>query len=156
MIRMFGIHQERYLMRPEGALYLQTIDEHWPARPGGVILVPRIALDLPNVLDDLFQGIGHKLMHLFRLITFYKVRCPTAAIEKLFQFPMLDTGQNSRVANLVAVEVQYRQHRSVCNWVKKLVGMPCGCQRACFRFTVADDAGDDQTRIVERGSEGMA
>src|SRR5665648_296190 len=155
MIRMFGIHQERYLMRPEGALYLQTIDEHWPARPGGVILVPCIALDLSNVLDDLFQGIGHKLMHLFRLITFHKVRCPTAAIEKLLQFLMLDTGQNSRVANFVAIEMQDRQNRSVGNRVKKLVGMPCCCQGACFRFTVADDTGNNQIRIVERSTESM-
>ena len=27
--------------------------------------------------------------------------------------------------------------------------------RAGFRFTVADNAGDDQIRIVERGPEGM-
>ena len=34
--------------------------------------------------------------------------------------------------------------------------MPGGRQGARFRFTVADDAGDDQTGIVERGPEGMA
>ena len=69
---------------------------------------------------------------------------------------MLDARQNRRVADFVAVEVQDWQHRSVGNWIEKLVGLPCGRQRTRFRFTVADDAGDDQTGIVERGPEGMA
>ena len=34
--------------------------------------------------------------------------------------------------------------------------MPGGGQRAGLGFAVADDAGDDQVRIVERGPEGMA
>src|SRR5579863_5251048 len=69
---------------------------------------------------------------------------------------MLDARQNGRVADLVAVEVQDRQHGSVANWVEKLVRLPCGRQRASFRFTVADDAGDDELGIVERRPEGMA
>ena len=89
---------------------------------------------------------GHELMHLFRLITFHKVRRPAAASEKLLQFLMLDAGQDGRVADLVTIEVQDRQHGSIGNWVEKLVGLPCGRQGARFRFTVADDAGDDQIR----------
>ena len=69
---------------------------------------------------------------------------------------MLDAGQDGRVADLVTVEVQDRQHGSIGNWVEKLVGLPCGRQGARLRFTVADNAGDDQIRIVERGPEGMA
>ena len=95
-------------------------------------------------------------MHLFRLIAFHKVGRPAAASEELLQFLMLDAGQDGRVADLVAIEVQDRQHGSVGNWVEKLVGLPGGRQGARFRFTVADDAGDDQIGIVERGPEGMA
>src|SRR5664279_5131900 len=69
---------------------------------------------------------------------------------------MLNAGQDSRVADLVAVEVQNRQHGSVSNWVEKLVGLPCSSQRTRFRFSVANDAGDDEFGIVERGPEGMA
>ena len=69
---------------------------------------------------------------------------------------MLDAGQDGRVADLIAIEVQDRQHGSVGNWVEKLVGLPCGRQGARFRFTVTDDAGDDQIGIVERGPKGMA
>src|ERR1017187_4056235 len=69
---------------------------------------------------------------------------------------MLNAGQDSRVADLVAVEVQNRQHSSVGNWVEELVELPCGGQGARFRFSVADDAGDDEFGIVERGPEARA
>ena len=95
-------------------------------------------------------------MHGFRLIAFDKVGRPAAATEKLLQFLMLDPRQDGRVADLVAVQVQDRQHGSVADWVEELVGMPGGRQGACFRFAVAYDAGDDQVGIVERGAKGMA
>ena len=69
---------------------------------------------------------------------------------------MLNAGQDGRVGNLVAIEMQDRQHGSVGDRVEKFVGLPRSRQRAGLRFTVADNAGDDQTGIVERGSEGMA
>jgi hypothetical protein len=39
--------------------------------------------------------------------------------------------------------VQDRQYRIVTHRIQELVGMPTGGQRACFRLTVTDDAGDD-------------
>ena len=95
-------------------------------------------------------------MHLFRLVTFHKVGRPAAAAQELLQFLMLDAGQYGRVADLVAIEVQDRQHGSIIDRIEKLVGLPCGRERARFRFTVADNAGNDQIGIIERGSEGMA
>ena len=95
-------------------------------------------------------------MHLFRVITFHKIGRPAAASHKLLQFLMFDAGQDGRVADLITIEMQDRQHGSVGDRVEKLVGLPCGRQGARFRFTVADDAGDDQIGIVERGPEGMA
>ena len=69
---------------------------------------------------------------------------------------MRDAGEDRRVGDLVAVQVQDRQHDAVADRVEKLVGMPCGGQWSGLGFAVADDAGDDQLRIVERGPEGMA
>src|SRR5450755_4023797 len=63
---------------------------------------------------------------------------------------MLDACEECRIADLVAVEMQDRQHGSIENRVEKLVGLPGGRQRAGLRLAVADDAGDDQGRIVER------
>src|SRR5271170_4126730 len=68
---------------------------------------------------------------------------------------MLDASQDRRAADLVAIEVQDRQHGSVADWVEQLVGLPRGCQWTCLRLTVAYDAGHDQAGIVERGAEGM-
>jgi hypothetical protein len=37
---------------------------------------------------------------------------------------MLDAGEDSRIADLVTVQVQDREHRSVGLWIEKFVGMP--------------------------------
>ena len=99
---------------------------------------------------------GHELMHLLRVIAFNKVRRPAAASKKLLQFLMLDTGQDGRVADLIAIEVEDWQHSSISNGVEKFVGLPCSCQRTGFRFAVADDTGDNQIGVVKHGSKGMA
>ena len=108
------------------------------------------------MLDRLVHGGGHELMHLFRLVAFHKVGRPAAAAQELLQFLMLDAGQDGRIADLVSIEVQDRQHGSVGNGIEELVGLPRGRQRACFRFAVAHNAGDDHTGIVERRPESMA
>ena len=169
MIGMLGIHQERHLVRPERAFDLQAIDDFrsCPAlgdlrtiigqRGRVVSLLFRALFWICRMSSMAFSKVvGHELMHLFRLIAFHKVRRPAAASEELLQFLMLDAGQDGRVADLVAIEMQDRQHGSIGNRIEKLVGLPCGRQGAGFRFTVADDAGDDQIGIVERGPEGMA
>ena len=46
-----------------------------------------LLLDLPDVLDGLFQSGGHELMHLFRLITFHKVGRPAAASQEIAPIP---------------------------------------------------------------------
>ena len=104
----------------------------------------------------LIEGCGHGLMHLLRLFSLDEVRRPAVAAEQLVQFLVGDAGEDGRVGDLVAVQVQDRQHHPVADRVEELVGMPCGGQWAGLGFAVADDAGDDQVRIVERGPEGMA
>jgi hypothetical protein len=107
-------------------------------------------------LNDRVQGAGHQLMHQLRLIAFHEIRRPAAAADELLQFLMLDAGQHGRITDLVAVQVQDRQHGAVANRIEQFVGLPSGCQRAGFRLSIADDAGNDQIGIVECGSEGMA
>jgi hypothetical protein len=45
------------------------------------------------------------------------------------------------------------EHRSVMHRIEKLVGMPAGGKRSGFGFTVANDAGNDEARIIEGGAE---
>ena len=88
-------------------------------------------------------------MHRLRVVAFDEVGRPAAAAEELLQLLVLDAGQHGRIADLVAVQMQDRQHGAVGDRIEQLVGLPCGRQRAGFRFAVADDAGDDQIGIVE-------
>src|SRR5271156_3616418 len=69
---------------------------------------------------------------------------------------MLDAGQQSRIADLVTIEMEDRQHRSIGLWIEKLVGLPGGSQGRCFRFTITNHAGHHEIWIVERCAEGMA
>ena len=94
-------------------------------------------------------------MHLVRVIAFHKVGCPATAPQELLQFLVFDAGQHGRVADLVAIEVQDRQHGSIGDRVEELVGMPCGRQGTGFRLAIANDTGNNQIRIVESGTKGM-
>ena len=159
MLGMIGIHQERHLVRWKVPSTCRPSTTFGPVQPLGdlrtiigqrgrvVSFLSRIRLDLPNVLDGLVQRRGHELMHRLRLIALHEIGRPAAASEKLLQFLMFDAGQHGRVTDLVAIEVQDRQHGPVGNRVEKLVGLPGGRQGARFRFTVADDAGDDQSGL---------
>jgi hypothetical protein len=60
-----------------------------------------------------------------------------------------DAGHHRRIGDLEPVEMQDRKNRAVARGVQKFVGVPTGGQRTSFSLAVADDAGDDQMRIVE-------
>jgi len=117
--------------------------------------ISRVHLNSPNVFNGFFQNHGHEFVHFIRLAAFDKIRRPTAATEKLFQFIRLNARQDSRVGNLVAVEMQNWQHRAVGDRIKKFVGLPSRRQRTSFSFAVADDAGDNQIGIVEGRTESV-
>jgi hypothetical protein len=60
-----------------------------------------------------------------------------------------DAGQHRQIGDLQPVEMQVWKNRAVVRGVQKFVGVPTGGQRSSFSLAVADDAGDDQMRIVE-------
>ena len=66
------------------------------------------------------------------------------------QLGLRNPGEHRRVGDLVAVQVQNRQHRAVAHRVEKLVRMPARRQRTGLGLAVTDDAGDEQARVVER------
>ena len=74
----------------------------------------------------------------------------------MLELLVADAGQDGRVGDLVAVQVEDRQHGPIVRRVEELVRVPAGGQRAGLGLAVADDAGDDQVRVVERRAEGMA
>ena len=95
-------------------------------------------------------------MHCCRIVALDEVRRPTAPAEKLLQLLMLDAGQHGRIADLIAVQMQDRQHGAVGDWIEELIRLPCCRQGARLCLAIADDARDDQLRVIERRAEGMA
>src|ERR1019366_4634621 len=57
--------------------------------------------------------------------------------------------------DLVAVQMQDRQHRAVAGRIEELVRMPARGQRPGLGLAVADHAGDQPGRIVERRAISM-
>ena len=106
--------------------------------------------------NDGVEHLGQLLVDCFWIAPFDEVRLVAHALEELLQLFVRDAREEARVGDLVAVQVQDRQHAAVASRVEKLVAVPAGGQRAGLRFAVADDAGDDQVRVVERGAVGVA
>ena len=68
---------------------------------------------------------------------------------------MRDAREDGRVVDLVAVEMQDRQHCAIANRIEELVGMPRGGQRRGFRLAVADHHRHQQVRVVIGRTEGV-
>jgi len=80
-------------------------------------------------------------------------RVPAEALEQHRQLLIAHRPVDRRVGDLVAVDVQDREHRPARCRVEELVRVPRAGRRPGLGLAVADDAGDDQVRIVERGAE---
>ena len=89
-------------------------------------------------------------------MTLDEIRRPAVAAKELLELFAANAGEQGGIGNLVAVQMQNRQHGSVGGGIQKLVGMPGGGKRSGFRLAVANDAGDDEIGIVERRAERMA
>src|SRR5579863_6159371 len=95
-------------------------------------------------------------MHQAGLVTLDEVGRPAVATEQLLQLLAGDTSEDRRVGDLVPVEVKDWEHRAVGDGIEKLVRVPGRRERSSLRLAVADHARDDEVRIVEHGSEGVA
>ena len=108
-------------------------DDHRPARPRRYCpACVRRAGSAGFPRSTVSSVVGHGLMHLCRLVAFDEVGRPAVAAQQLLQFLVRDARQDGRVGDLVAVEMQDRQHRAVGDRVEELVGMPGGGQRDRF------------------------
>ena len=159
---------ERHLVRAPRALDLVAADllgagpalrraqhDHWPARSLCGAADARVLLDGAYLRDDLVERGGHLLVHFGRLRAFDEIRLVPVADEQRLQFLMADAREDGRVGDLVAVQVEDRQHRPVPHRIDELVGMPRRGERPGLCLAVADDACDDEVGIVERGSIGV-
>ena len=118
-------------------------------------MLPRVGLDAADLADHRLERRGHELVHHRRLVAFDEMRRVSVSAKKRFKLLVADPRQHGRIGDLVAVEMQDRQHRAVAHRIEKLVGMPARRERSRLRFAVADDRGDDEIGIVEGGAEGV-
>ena len=103
----------------------------------------------------MFQGGGHRLMHAPGIAPLHKVRGVPIADEQGLQLLVADAGQNGGVVDLIAVEMQDRQHRPIGDRVEEFVAMPARGQGAGLGLAVAHHHQGDQVRVVEDRPKGV-
>ena len=114
-----------------------------------------VALDLFDVLYHGVERCGHRLVHQFGLEALNEIRRPAVTTQQLIEFLAADAGEDRWAGNLVAIEMEDRQHCTIGGSVEKFVGMPgCG-QWPGFCLAVTNHAGGNQIWIVKYGTEGM-
>ena len=73
----------------------------------------------------------------------------THAVEELVELFVGDAGQDGRVGDLVAVEVQDWENDTIGQWVHELVGLPRSCKWAGLCLAVADNSDCQQGWVVQ-------
>ncbi len=168
MLGMAAHGAHRHLVRAPVALLPLAVDllgtgpalrrahhDHRPDRALGKSIAPRLGLDVADLADHGFERGRHQLVHQRRLVPFDEMGLISVAAKQRFELLMADARQHRRVGDLVAVEMQDRQHGAVADRIEELVRMPARRQRPRLRFAVAHDRGDDEIGIVEGRAIGV-
>ncbi len=135
--------------RPPGTLDLLGV------QPGGPLL------DVGDLVEHLIQQRGEPGVDRDGVLVVETggedVRMVAVPAHEVGELVLADAGQHRGVGDLVAVEVQDRQHDPVGLRVDELVGVPAGGQRAGLGLAVADDGDgeDKQVGVVERRAVGV-
>ena len=130
-------------------------DDHRPRRALGVAVLARVLLDPLDVGDRGVHRPGHLLVDVGGVGALDPVRLVAVADEQALQLLARDARHDGRVGDLVAVQMEDRQDRTVRRGVQELVRVPRRRQRPRLCLAVADDAGDDQVGVVEGRAIGM-
>ncbi len=159
---------EGHLVRPPRAFDLVPLDflrprpslgraqhDHRPARTERIVGLAGALLVRTDLADGALQCRRHLLVHLGRVVAFDEIRRVAVADEQRFELLVADSRQHRGIRDLVAVQVQNRQHGAVADGVDELVRMPRGGERSRLGLAVPHDAGDDQIGVVERHAVGV-
>src|ERR1700728_1153255 len=171
LLEMLGVREigERDLMRAPSPLDRLAVHELWagpafrrpeyhhgPTRPlDRIRRRPRRLLDLVNLRQDHVKRPGQTLMHYGGDVALHEMRLITVTADQVGQFRAAYAREHGWICDLEPVEMKDRKNRSITRGIQKLVGVPTGSQRTSFPFAIANDAGNDQIRIVESGAIGV-
>jgi hypothetical protein len=129
--------------------------DHRPPRPCPVAADACPLLDRGDLVEHGVERCRQPLMHARRVVAGHQVRLPAVPPHQIGQLLVADAVEHRRVGDLVAVQVQDRQHRSITDGVEELVAVPRRRHRPGLRLAVTDDARNDEIGVVERGAERM-
>ena len=154
-------------MRPPGSLHRLAVDDfrpgpslraaqhdHRPVRSADIALRSGIAY-LGDPVEGIVEGRRHGLVHRAGLVALDEERLVAVSDQETAQFRRRHPREESRVGDLVAVEVEDRQDRAVADGIEEFGRVPGSRERSRLGLAVTDHAGDDQARVVERGPEGV-
>jgi len=126
--------------------------DHRPPWADSLTFLARATLDLGDPVERLVEH-GREPRVCVQMVVVgldLEVERPVAvARHQSVQLLGRDPRKHGRVRDLVTVQVQDRQHGAVGPGVQELVGVPARRQRSGLGLAVADDAGDEQVRVVE-------
>ncbi|MNQ93584.1 hypothetical protein D3C85_1090600 [compost metagenome] len=116
---------------------------------------PRLCLGCSEISQALVKRAGHFPMHGLGGGSLDKIGLIPQALKVGKKLGMRDTRQNGRIGDLVSVQMQDGQHRSVAGGIQEFVRLPGRRKRPGFRLAVADHGGDNQVRVVECRAKGV-
>ena len=168
MGRVFPHAGQGHLVRPPKAFDFMAIhffragptfraaqNDHGPPGAGRFAAGAGFLLNAPDFEHTVLEGRGHLLVHVCRVAALHEVRRPAIAHKQGFQFIVRDAGEHGGIVDLIAVELQDRQHRAIPDRVQELVGMPRGGQWTGFGFPIANHDGDQQVGIIVGRAKGV-
>src|SRR3954468_23826663 len=88
-------------------------NNHGPARTIGHTRGSGFFLNGFDLLNAALKSCCHALVNKRRIVTFYNMRRPPVAFEKVFEFLWRNSRQDGWIGNLVAVQVQDGENRAV-------------------------------------------
>src|SRR5262249_35849700 len=129
--------------------------DHGPPGALGEPVLPGVGLNGLDLADHNVERARQKLVHLGRVVALDVMRRVAVAAHQCVQLFAADTGQHGGGGDLGAVGGEDGQHAAVADRVEELVAVPAGGEWSGFGLAIADDAGDNQVRVVEGRAVGV-
>jgi hypothetical protein len=130
-------------------------DDHRPQRSDSLAGITSLLLDLSNIVHAVLKSSSHCLVHGLNVVAFNEIWLPAVTDEKALKFSVRDSSKNSRVVNLVTIEVENRQDSTINNWVEELVAVPGSSKRTSFGFAITNHGESNQVRVIKDSAESV-
>ena len=142
-------------LRSGPALGCPQHEDRPPGPPAGRAAPTRLGLDGADLRVAGVQSLCEPRVHDRRIVTLDKVGLVAMTLEEARDLRVVGPAQDGGPGDLVLVEVQDRQHRTVPARVEEADALPGALQGSRLCLAVANHGGHEQVRVVEGRAEGM-